>query len=479
MNKYFVSIGLEIHTAVISNRKMFSDALNSDYAKPNTAVSWLDLGLPGTLPIVNLHVINKAIQLGHFWKMFVNYNAIKFDRKNYFYFDLPKGYQITQYFHPIATEGKIFLDDFDAPIRLIQIQIEEDTAKQIRNGNFIKLDYNRCGAPLLEIVTKPDFHDSQTVVKFLIHLKRTLCFLEISDGKIENGNLRVDVNISLSTDPNKFGTKVEVKNIGSFNATAQAIEYEIFRQTQLLNQNQKIQQETRKWNEAIQQTQFMRQKSDAVGYCFMPEPNIPTFGFSESEYQAIVNQTPVHWKVIQNQLFDKGLSLVDINNLLDHYELYLLFALILSKLNDVKKAYKWSAIEILGQLNKDNIELEKLDENVLNELVLTVEAVEIKKILNSKQAKTVFESIIQTKCTLDDAIIKHNLKQITDINFLENLVQEILKFNQNQIEKFLENPLKFEKFIIGQIMSKTRAQANPYAAKTAYENIAAKLLIKN
>lgn len=467
---YLATIGIEIHAAVNSARKLFSPAANNYNAPANTCVHFLDLGLPGTLPVLNLDVVKKAIQLGHFFNMSINYQKITFDRKNYFYFDLPKGFQITQYYYPIAKDGYIELTEFNKKIRIIQIQIEEDTAKQTSEPGYLDLDYNRSGAPLLEIVSEPSFTNAQEVLAYLIYLKRSLIFNNISDGRMELGNLRVDVNISLRKDANSdLGTKVEIKNIGSFSAVVNAIEYEIKRQSQLLDNNEPVLQETRKWSEQQQKTLFMRSKSDAVGYSFIPEANLPEFSLSEHEYQAIIDQMPTSWLTIQKKLVEDQLTSKQIDHLLDDYELFQIVDQVNDHLTNYQKSYKWVAVEILGFLNRANQTWTSINDEQMQELIKTIIATEKTKIINGKQAKVVFEAIINEKLTLDQAINKYQLKQINDVDFLTSLIDQIIIELGPKLTAMKTNPLKLEKAVIGQIMAKTNGQANPDAAKTAYE----------
>jgi aspartyl-tRNA(Asn)/glutamyl-tRNA(Gln) amidotransferase subunit B len=240
MDKYIVTIGLEIHTELNTKSKMFSSSINSINAPINTDVNEIDLGLPGILPSPNKEAIIKAIKLCKALNMKID-PLLRFDRKNYFYQDLPKGYQITQQYYPIGKNGK--LND----VSIQRLHLEEDTAKQFVVDNKINLDYNRAGIPLIEIVSEPVIHSSKQAIDFLIELRNILIFCDISDGKMEEGSFRVDVNISLAKDSdNELGTKVEIKNINSFANVVEAIDFEIKRQSTLLQQNKKITQETRR-----------------------------------------------------------------------------------------------------------------------------------------------------------------------------------------------------------------------------------------
>jgi aspartyl-tRNA(Asn)/glutamyl-tRNA(Gln) amidotransferase subunit B len=245
MSDYILTIGCEIHTELKTRSKMFSSAPAQidQECVPNTLVNEIDLGLPGTLPAPNEHGVVLAIKLAKALKMEIDPNLI-FDRKNYFYRDLPKGYQITQQYFPIGKNGSLAIDNGQV-IAIERIHIEEDTCKQTKEGDVIKLDYNRAGVPLIEIVSKPVIHSKNDCIKYLEKLRAILTHLDISDGKMENGSLRVDLNISVSNNEH-LGTKVEIKNINSFNNVGQAIDYEFQRQVALLTKNEKVDQATRR-----------------------------------------------------------------------------------------------------------------------------------------------------------------------------------------------------------------------------------------
>jgi aspartyl-tRNA(Asn)/glutamyl-tRNA(Gln) amidotransferase subunit B len=243
MSNYKVTIGIEVHTQLNTKTKMFSSSKNSYDAPTNTLINEVDLALPGTMPQPNKEAVIKAIQLANELNMEIDTN-LRFDRKNYFYQDLPKGYQITQQYFPIAKNGKLETGP-DTFVEIERFHLEEDTAKQTMVDNEILLDYNRAGIPLIEIVTKPQIHSASEAVAYLTKLKRILTFLDISDGKMEEGSLRADINISISS-TNELGTKVEIKNINSFANAAKAIEYETTRQTNILESGEKVIQETRR-----------------------------------------------------------------------------------------------------------------------------------------------------------------------------------------------------------------------------------------
>lgn len=244
MNNFIPTIGIEVHIALNTKSKMFSPSKNQHNDKINTNINEIDLSLPGSMPSINEAAVIKAIHLAKALKMEIDQN-IRFDRKNYFYQDLPKGFQITQQFFPIGKNGSINIGA--KTIGVERIHMEEDTAKQTLVNGAIYLDYNRAGVPLIEVVSKPDIHSSLEAVKYLTNLKRIVSFLNVSDAKMEDGSLRADINVSISpAGSNKLGTKVEIKNINSFNNVMKAIDYEIARQTKLLLEGQVITQETRR-----------------------------------------------------------------------------------------------------------------------------------------------------------------------------------------------------------------------------------------
>lgn len=276
MNKYQVTIGVEVHIELKTKTKCFSSGLNTFGAKPNTQVNEIDCGYPGTMPVLNQAVVVSAIKLATALKMQID-PLLRFDRKNYFYPDLPKGYQITQYYHPFGQDGQlsIFVDQKPFIVSFERVHIEEDTAKQIHEGSATYLDYNRAGIPLLELVTKPVFSNSQQVVAYIQALRRLLVALDISDADMSQGSLRCDLNISLKPLAAKvLGTKVEIKNLNSLHNINLAIEFEIIRQATILNNNQTIISQTRRFDEKTKETALMRQKTSSIDYKYFREPNI-------------------------------------------------------------------------------------------------------------------------------------------------------------------------------------------------------------
>ena len=324
MINFEVIIGIEVHTVLNTKTKMFSPAKNDHHSEPNTNVNVIDLGLPGVMPQPNKAAIKKGIWLAKELEMEIDYKNICFDRKNYFYIDLPKGFQITQQHHPIGKDGKLKTPLQDVFIE--RIHLEEDTAKQFSKDHKIYLDYNRCGAPLIEIVTTPCMHSADQAMAYLSTLKQVLQFNNISDAKMEDGSLRADVNISLRPYGVKaYGTKVEIKNINSISNVGKAIEYEIMRQQALLLENKPVLQETRRFDDKTMQTVHMREKTDAVSYRYIFEPNILRIQLPEEEFEKIIHEKPESLKSLKEKLATLGFKEKEIELLVNDYELYKAF----------------------------------------------------------------------------------------------------------------------------------------------------------
>ncbi len=458
MRNFEVIIGIEVHTALNTKTKMFSSSKNSHNDPVNTNVSEVDLGLPGTMPLVNEQAVVKAIWLAKELNMECNYQNINFDRKNYFYSDLPKGFQITQQYNPIATNG--FIDIGNKKVRIERFHLEEDTAKQINHNNEIYLDYNRCGSPLIEIVTKPDISSGTEAANYLKELINILKFMDISDAKLESGSLRADVNISLRPyGAKEYGTKVEIKNINSVSNVQKAIDFEIERQSKLLLSNQEVQQETRRFDDSTSSTIFMRQKTDAVDYRYIYEPNILKVRLTDKEYQEYLKQKPLSIKDIKTNLMNLGLKEDEVLFLINNYELYLFFNEI-SKKASATLVYNWICTELVGLLNKQNKSLADFSDAQKQEFIVMIDLLQQEEI-NGKQAKVVLENIVVNNKKTLDIIKENNMQQIKDKKVLKELLEVEIAANPKMLEEYNDRPERVEKFFMGMIMKKTQGQANP------------------
>lgn len=336
MYNFDIIIGIEAHVVLNTKTKIFSAAGNNHDSTSNTKVAFLDLGLPGILPVINKHVVHKAITLADALHMKINHDPIIFDRKNYFYPDLPKGFQITQQFHPIGTDGVIEILDENKQPKIIQIQrihMEEDTAKQMTDDQKMYLDFNRAGSPLIEIVTTPCINSAYEAMEYLNELRKILIFKDISDARMDKGSMRADINISVRLKGQKaFGTRTEIKNINSITNIGKAIDFEVKRQTSLLLNGGVVKQETRRFDDVNFTTEFLREKSNAVDYRYMTEPNVFQFRLSKNYIEKILNNKKPSPKEIREILQTYGLETDNINLLLDNIELCLFYLQVAKKI---------------------------------------------------------------------------------------------------------------------------------------------------
>ncbi len=473
-NKYFVTIGLEIHIVLNTNTKMFSPAKNTHENTINNHLNEIDLALPGTLPSVNENAVKKAIQLANALHMKINANPITFDRKNYYYWDLPKNFQITQQFNPIGENGYVLLDDDnETKITIERIQLEEDTAKQIKieNTNDLLLNYNRAGLPLIEIVSNPVLHSSKEVELYLTALKEICLFMDVSDAKMEDGSMRVDVNISLSKDEKTFGTKVEIKNINSISNASLAAEYEIKRQTAILEKNEVVEQETRRFDDVSKTTIFMRKKSNAVDYRYMTEANILAIHTPQKFVDEVLNNAPIHPYIIKNNLKQNNLSKKDINLLLSDKKIYSLFMQAYEINKDYKDACRWILNELMGILNKQELTVNDLNDKSINDLFLFIKDYKDNK-FNSKQAKDLFNKIFVSHLDYCNELkkLQNETKTYTDEELLK-MLNDFLSTHLETKQELTTRYEKAEKFIMGSMMKLTKGQANPIRIKELLNKI--------
>lgn len=457
MNNFLVTVGLEIHCELNTKTKMFSNAPNNIYGRANSCINEVDLGLPGSLPTVNKQGVAKAITLAKALNMTIDKTMV-FDRKNYLYHDLPKGFQITQFYHPIGQNG--FLVANGKEFKINRIHIEEDTAKQTINGESVALDFNRCGVPLIEIVSEPVFHSSYEVKDFLVELWRTLIFLNISHGRLEDGGFRVDVNVSVAPiGSQKLGTRVEIKNINSFNSVVLAIEAEKQRQIRELFNGQTIKLQTRRWDEAKNTTIFMRSKENEVDYRYFTEPNIAPIDITTLCEQVVLPKEKLPW-VIRQTLLEQSVDKNIIDVLLNNFYCYQIYSYIDKTIKHPPTVITWVVVELLGYLNKNNRSIESWTMQDSDRLIDLINHINQQKI-NNKQAKTIFPYMIENNLSVTQAIEKLGFVQITDEAEITKLLSEIIASNQPMLEQYSTRPERVEKFFIGLLMQRTKGQANP------------------
>ncbi|GMO14910.1 MAG: Asp-tRNA(Asn)/Glu-tRNA(Gln) amidotransferase subunit GatB [Mycoplasmoidaceae bacterium] len=464
---YKLAIGLEIHTELLTKTKMFSSAKNDALAKPNTCVDYVDLGLPGALPIPNKQAVILGIKLAKALNMKIDKNLV-FDRKNYFYVDLPKGFQITQFYHPLGKNGNL------GNVGIEEIHLEEDTAKQNKDGNNIILDYNRAGVPLLEIVTKPNITSKEQCIEFLDNLKRILINFGISDGKMENGSLRVDLNISVSK-TNTLGVRSEIKNINSFNNILDAIDYEYKRQSTLLDNNKKLTCDTRRYDDSKKQTVFMRNKASIDEYRYIAEPNIINIDISDLINQTTISKddTPEN---IKADLLSKGINEGIIEQLLNNNKTYKIFKTVNNAVNDINLTVTWVITELQKVINDNNSTIDSINDDIVNRIIDMINAIKT-NVINSKQAKTMIQHIYSTNKSVKDLIKELGFAQITDESIISNILNKYIQSNNELVSQYKERPERVEKFLLGMLMKDTNGQANPIISKKILDSLLTNLKI--
>lgn len=452
--KYYPTIGLEIHAELKTNTKMFSNSKNDpDEEKPNFNINPVDVGHPGTLPTINKKAVEHMVKIGlAVGGEIANYT--EFDRKNYFYPDIPKGYQISQFKYPIVSGGEI------NGIELTRIHLEEDTGLSKHDrGDFSLVDYNRAGVPLMELVTEPVIHSAKEAVSFAKELQQILRYLGVADANMEKGEMRVEANISVSNDPNKFGTKVEVKNLNSFKVVEKAINIEIERMTKLLEEGRgdEIVQETRGFNENKGTTFSQRRKETSDDYRYFPEPDLPKMYLHEVfDLKKIEKDLPELPKE-KRERFKKeyGIKDADIEIYIFEKELSDFFEEIAKSVSDSQIASNFILSDLIS-LKKDGGELP----NVYSFSKLVSMFIEDK--LNSRVAKDILALMVKDK-TLDPEKYaeENNLIQQDNTAELSIIINRILSGNQNVVEEYKNGKEASIQFLIGQVMKETKGSANP------------------
>lgn len=455
-------IGLEIHVQQKTKSKMFSSAPNSFSRDPNTQVAPLDMAFPGTMPVVNKQAVINAIRVANALHMEIDH-TLYFDRKNYFYSDLPKGFQITQQRRPIGKNGYVMVDTPNGKKRIgiERIHMEEDTCKQEHFMDYSLLDYNRAGVPLCEIVSLPEISNGVEAREYAEAIRNIVVYSGTSDGKMEEGSMRCDTNISLRPYGQKeFGTKVEIKNINSFKNIELAIEYEMKRQSQLLLQGIKIQQETRRWDEASGKTVLMRVKTDAVDYKYFCEPNITPIHLSDEFVQDAIDTCPELYDSKKERYLKAGLSDADANVILTNPKMAAYFEEGLAKVSNAKDLANFLIVEINSYLNKNEIAIEnlKLSPLTLGEIVSYQE----KGGLSHKQCTDILNKVLEEGCSPEEAKnALHIVAQVSDSSVIMGFVTEVLDKNPQSIQDFKNGNQRVLGFLVGQIMKASHGKVNP------------------
>lgn len=459
--EYEATIGIEIHCQLKTDTKMFSGAPTSFGRKANTCVNEIDLGHPGAMPEVNKEAVAKAVQVCTAFHMTID-PLVKFDRKNYYYSDLAKGFQITQQFHPIGRNGYVKIDtpNGEKKIRMERIHMEEDTAKQFHLSKFSLLDYNRAGTPLIEIVSMPDMKTGQEAEAYVEALRQTLYYIGVSDCKMEEGSMRCDVNISIAPKgSDKLGTKNEIKNINSISNIGKAVDFEVERQKKLLEAGEVVHQETRRFDDKTGETILMRRKEGDVDYKFFPEPNIFPILLSDDWIKDIQEHMPELPEARRARYAaEYGLSEHDINILIGNKEMSEFFETVMTFSKDAKNVCNWLLSEISGWLNKNEKTIDNCDLKP-EHLAKLVAMIDEGKVSNA-QAKKLVDDLMAGKDPEETANAK-GLVQVSDEGAISAMVEEVLDANPQAIEDFKNGKDRAVGFLTGQVMKKSRGQANP------------------
>ena len=495
-----IVMGLEVHVELATKTKIFCSCTTEFGGAPNTHCCPVCTGMPGTLPVLNRKVLEYAVRAGLALNCEINrYN--KFDRKNYFYPDLPKAYQISQLYLPFAHDGRVTVEYEQEKlvevekngkivkekqteivrkdIGIHEIHMEEDAGKLIhsKTKNQSYPDYNRCGVPLIEIVSEPDFRRSEEVIAYLNKLRSTLEYLGISDCRMEEGSMRADVNLSVRPKgSDKFGTRTEMKNINSLKAIERAIAYEAKRQIEILESGGEIIQETRRWDENRDKTFSMRSKENANDYRYFPEPDIPPISITEAEIDHYNSIRPefAEEKAVRYQS-EFGLTKKDAEIIVASKHLAKLFEDVVAKCGDAAETRYWMMSQVLYFMNERNIRPEdiKLSADKFAQFIGIVKAGRI----NRQIGKTVFENMFFGDDSFDvEAYIKENdLEQVDDSSLIEETVKKVIAANPKAVEQYKSGQKKITGFFIGQVMKTLGGKANPGVVGKAVNEELAKL----
>ncbi len=467
-------IGLETHVELATRTKIFCSCTTRFGGDPNTHCCPVCTGMPGTLPVLNKKVLEFAVKAGLALNCDITRYS-KFDRKNYFYPDLPKAYQISQLYLPIARDGAvpIHTDAGDKTIRIHELHMEEDAGKLVHDPwiDQTRADYNRCGVPLIEIVTEPDFRTAGEVIAYLEKLKETLQYLGVSDCKMQEGSLRCDVNLSvrpMGTDG--LGTRTEMKNLNSFKAIARAIDYEAKRQIELIQEGKRVVQETRRWDENKDATYAMRSKENAQDYRYFPEPDLPPIELSEEYLDGLRAAQPELGEAKRARYqAEYGLPEYDSQMITSDSVLARFFEDLVALGAPPKQGANWIMGEVLGALSTRAMEPKdmKLTAPTLARLIALVGEGK----LNRNTAVKVFEAVFDTDGGVDAYVKEHGLEQVNDDGLVRDIAAKVLEANPQSVADYKGGKEKAFGFLVGQVMRELKGKANPQSVNAILKEL--------
>uniref|UniRef100_A0A7C6E9K3 Aspartyl/glutamyl-tRNA(Asn/Gln) amidotransferase subunit B n=1 Tax=candidate division WOR-3 bacterium TaxID=2052148 RepID=A0A7C6E9K3_UNCW3 len=451
-------IGVEVHCQLKTESKLFCSCPVEYGAPPNSLVCPVCLGLPGVLPVLNNRAVELAIRLGLATNCSITEYS-RFARKHYFYPDLPKGYQITQYQEPLAHSGYLIVNG--EKIRIKRIILEEDSGKSMHCGNETLIDFNRCGIPLIEIVTEPDIRSPRQAVEYLRHLRLILQYLEVSDADMEKGHFRCEPNISVRRKGASIGTRTELKNLNSLRNVRDALEYEIKRQSEILSKGGEVRQETLYWDETKMVTGPMRSKEESEDYRYFPEPDLPPLLITQEEIARIKKELPILPEKRKQYFIQKlGLKPADAEILISEKSLADYYEECLKHIPDMPQPLaNWIITEIFGILNEKKITINELGIKPpsIAKLLSMVRNGEI----TGKVAKEVFTVMVKTKDEPDKIVAELGVGIVDDENLLNSIVDEVLKTNLEVVEKYKRGKTTVISFLVGEVMKKTKGKFLP------------------
>ncbi len=458
-------IGLEVHAQLSTKSKIFSGASTEFGAEPNTQACAIDLGFPGVLPVLNAEAVTMAIKLGLGINADIAPRSV-FARKNYFYPDLPKGYQISQYEHPVVGKGFLDITLDEGSVKRIQItraHLEEDAGKSLHEDFHGQsgIDLNRAGTPLLEIVSEPDMRSAKEAVSYLKVLHSLVRYLEICDGNMQEGSFRCDANVSVRRKGDtKLGTRTELKNINSFRFVERAINYEVERQIALIESGGKVKQETRLYDPDKNETRPMRGKEEANDYRYFPDPDLLPLAITHEEIEIVRKQLPELPQQKRQRFIDQyGLSQYDATVMSSSRTMADYFETVVKESGNAKLAANWVMGELSGALNKSDLDIAEapVSANELGKLVLRI----ADNTISGKIAKTIFEAMWNQEGDVDLIIESRGLKQVTDTSAIEALIDKIIAANPAQVADYRAGKDKLFGFFVGQAMKESGGKVNP------------------
>ena len=464
-DKYEVVIGLEVHAQLKTKSKIFAPDGTEFGKEPNTETCPITLGMPGVLPVLNKECVNMGIKTGLALNCEIP-SRCKFDRKQYFYPDLPKGYQISQYDEPICVNG--YIDIKGKRIGITRAHLEEDAGKLVHAGSaggiagssYSLVDLNRAGTPLLEIVSEPDMRSSDEARAYMEELRNIVRYIGVCDGNLEEGSMRCDANISIMPKGSKeFGTRAEIKNVNSFSALQRAIEYEIDRQIEIVEEGGEVVQETRLWDDNSRETKSMRGKEDAHDYRYFPEPDLMPLEISREWVDEIRTNLPELPEAKRQRYMSLGLSEYDASVIVEQMGLALFFDKVLELGATPKIAVNFIMGEIAAYLKEEHIEISdtKLTPENLAELISLIE----KKTISNNIGKQIIIDMMKDGTKASEIVDKRGLSQISDEGAIKEICQKVVDSNPDNVEKYKSGKTQLLGFFVGQVMKETKGRANP------------------